>query len=77
MILCQFGKKYVASCGMVRDGEMDDFGVFLGGVLKKGKYAVFCLHGRHIAPMRKSLATAADELGPSFLLTDRGCIFSR
>ena len=56
-------------------GEMDDIGVFLGGVLKKGKYAVFCLHGRHTAPIRKSLATVAD--GPSFLLNDRGCIFSR
>ena len=57
--------------------KMDDIGVFLGGVLKKGKYAVFYLRGGHAAPMRKSLATAADGLGPSFLLTDRGCIFSR
>ncbi len=57
--------------------KMDDIGVFLGGVLKKGKYAVFYLRDGHAAPVRKSLATVADELGPPFLPNDRGCIFSR
>ena len=57
--------------------KMDDIGVFLGSVLNKANYAVFYLRGGHAAPVRKSLATVADELGPSFLLNDRGCIFSR
>lgn len=58
-------------------GKMDDIGVFLGSVLNEANYAVFYLRGGHAAPVRKSLATVADELGPPFLLNDRGCIFSR
>lgn len=43
-------------------------------VLKDGKYAVFYLRSGRTTQVRKSLSVVADELGPSFLMADRGCI---
>lgn len=45
-------------------------------VLKDGKYAVFYLRDGRTAQVRKSLASVADALGPSFILADRGCIIN-
>ena len=73
----RFCGSYVITGGRFVVEKMDDIGVFLGSVLNKANYAVFYLRGGHAAPVRKSLATVADKLGPSFLLNDRGCIFSR
>ena len=45
-------------------------------VLKDGKYAVFYLRGGRTAQVRKNLSEVAGELGPSFLLADRGAIIN-